>query len=959
MINKTISPTFIPHNVAEVQQLQLLHQIQNGTLPQFDILILNQLLHLPFLSIETKLAIYNFLSSLPFVSSIHLSQGWFSIVLLMFPLLMLGFLIVSAFIVFSLLRNSPPILSFIFSRFIKKVEEKTFLELTFPSDTSKSAYATEQLYTLIHTLAKRKNFYENLTNQKRQYSLEILSTKNEGIRYLLIIPLKDADILKRSLLSYLPGIKIKESGDYLSEEVINNPNLNFSIAELKLSSHFALPLNKQKVLSEHDPISYLTGQMTELPKDELIAFQVITTPVLNSIHRDIVKRMNDLRKLMYQRQPLAPVLNYSLLQQIASLPLVSIVILPIKIFLVAFKFMVMFIYSMFLGLIDPNSKTIPFLMTAQAIKNASIQETLNPYEQELQTIVKEKIDQQLFESTIRILIAGKDAQDLETRMGGLLSAFGLMSSAYQSLVTKRYFFISPFKRRLSGFKKRTLSTNTGFNPNPILSSSEISDIYHFPFTETTKTEDLVKVHSKDLPAPISLKNGKKLDVIFGKNNYGNSETDIGLTDDDRSRHVYLLGQTGSGKSTIIFHMAKGDIQKGRGLAVIDPHGDLAEDLLSTVSDDRKDDLIYFNPFDLKYPIGINLLELTPELDEDVMELEKELVCESVITIFRRVFSKDENVDAHRIEYILRNTIYTAFTVKDATLFTIYELLNNPEYQKSVIKNLEDENLKNFWKNEFGKAGNYQVVKMVSGVTAKVGRFLFSPIAKRILEQSKSTINFNEILDQGKILICNLSEGKLSEDTMQLLGTTIITKIHQAALRRARVSAAKRKPFYLFIDEFQNFATASFNRMLSGGRKFGLRVTIAEQSTSQQEDRNVVNVILANVGTVICFRTASPVDEDLMLAQFSPYVKTGEIVNLPRYHFYIKMSAVEPEEPFSGQTLPMKIKHDQEKIDKLIESSRKNYAIVYQKPKASQITPETKDKGKKKAEGDAADVGSLT
>jgi len=308
-------------------------------------------------------------------------------------------------------------------------------------------------------------------------------------------------------------------------------------------------------------------------------------------------------------------------------------------------------------------------------------------------------------------------------------------------------------------------------------------------------------------------------------------------------------------------MAKDDIVFGRGLAVLDPHGDLAKDLLNTVPKNRINDCIYFNPADLKHPIGLNLMEIPEGLEGEELEQEKELVCEGLISIFRRVFNKEENNDSHRIEYILRNTIYTAFNVPEATIFTIFDLLTNPKFRKRVILLLEDENLKNFWKNEFGKAGNYQVVKMASGVTAKIGRFLFSPTAKRILEQPKSTINFDEILDKGKILICNLAEGSLGEDTSQLLGTTIITKIQQAAVRRVRQNRESRVPFHLFIDEFQNFATSSFIKLLSGGRKFGLRLTIAEQSSCQQEDRNVVNVILANCGTVICFRTASPIDGD--------------------------------------------------------------------------------------------------
>ena len=627
-----------------------------------------------------------------------------------------------------------------------------------------------------------------------------------------------------------------------------------------------------------------------------------------------------------------------------SLPLPSFIIFLLSplvwLFVLAFKFIV----SMPALLLDTSSKSALILQTQPKPDPKLL---LNPYEQELQTVVKEKIGQHLFETSIRVLIIAKSKVELESRAEGLYSSFGPFTSPYQGLTVKGTsprFYVS--KRRLLQFRERSMSGRLFGGNNPILSTSELSDVYHFPYTETTKTEDIVKTLSPEFPAPLSLKKGRKLDVVFAKNNYGNSTTYIGLTDDERARHVYLLGRTGSGKSTIIYHMAKEDIQKGRGVAVIDPHGDLAEALLATVPEDRIDDLIYFNPFDLKYPVRINLLELPKELEDDELELEKELVAESVISVFRRIFSKEEYVNAHRIEYILRNTIYTSFAVPDRTLFTIYKLLTNKDFRNKVVNTLDDENLKDFWNNEFGKASSWQIVKMISGVTAKVGRFLYSPTAKRIIEEPKSTINFDQILDQGKILICNLSEGKIGEDTAQVLGLTIIAKIHQAALRKARVDSSERKPFYLFVDEFQNFATTSFTRILSGGRKFGLRLTLAEQSSAQQQDRQVVNVILANTGTVICFATASPLDEQMMESQFSPIVTRHDFTNLPKYRFYIKMSATNPEEPFSGETIPIDVKKDPEKIQKLIEASRKNYASVYIKPKKEKVLKETPKKEKR-------------
>ncbi|HEY1074238.1 MAG TPA: type IV secretion system DNA-binding domain-containing protein [Patescibacteria group bacterium] len=813
----------------------------------------------------------------------------------------------------------------------RKEYAKTFLELTFPSDNTKSAFATEQLYVLLHSRSKSQRIKERLLGQKKVYSFELVSTKDSGIRYIVSVPQKEAEAFQRSMLSFLPDIKIREVEDYVSSE----DQKVVRIAELKLSSDFVLPLLDQKALAEHDPMSYLTGHMTKLALNELTAFQLVLTPVLPSLHRRIIQRTHELKRRIGQGLPLSPLIQ----NRSAYMPNAIKVIFRSLAWLIDGA--VRLVISLPSLIFDPTNKSIPIL---QSTVETHVKDSANPYEKELGEIIKSKLDQHLFEVSLRIYVVANTEQAAQYRTDELVAAFRPFASPQQSIVVRKNYLLS-VRNQVRSFESRHLSVGL-FIQNPILSSSELSDLYHFPHTKTTRTEDLIKSKSQELPAPLSLKNNHNLDVVFGVNNYGNSSSDVGLTDDDRSRHMYLIGQTGSGKSTVIYHMAKDDIRKGRGLAVIDPHGDLAEDLVATVPESRIDDLIYFNPFDIKHPIGVNLLELTPDLDEDELELEKELVCESVISIFRRVFNKDENTDAHRIEYILRNTIYTAFNVPDATIFTIYDLLNDPEVRKKTIRTLTDENLINFWKQEFGKAGGYQVVKMVSGVTAKVGRFLFSPTAKRILEQPKSTIKFDEVLDKSKILICNLAEGKLGEDTSQLLGTMIIAKIQQAAMRRARNERATRTPFYLFVDEFQNFATSSFTKLLSGGRKFGLRVTIAEQSTAQQSDRNTVNVILANTGTVVCFRTASPIDEELMLSQFSPLVQPGDIGNLPRYHFYMRLAAMEPTDAFSGETLPMNAPKDEAKIEKLVEASRSNYAIVYQKPAPKEVVPDAKPKAKK-------------
>ncbi len=805
------------------------------------------------------------------------------------------------------------------------------LEITPPAFTEKTAYTTQQLFSVIHNSRNGNRLLNWLLGRKTIFSFEIVSTREKGIRYLIRIAPEQKENMKRKIVSYMPYIKVKEVEEYMEGKKI--ASLFSKVIEFKLASRFAYPLEKQNVLDQHDPVAYITGMMTQLKPSELISFQIVLSPI----------KTPEAHKISTMILRNEDVLSYLDHVQVSGFLRLALGILKIiaKIINKLGQEIQWTITELSHGSSKNPMYAYNYASYQQQLKvtRAKPMRQLSSFEEEVVKSVQEKVDQPLYETAIRVFVAVKSKQELNERISGLKDSFEPFTvPQYQSLQAK--FNFPPFlisKIRDLTFQKRLLSLVSNKSTS-LLSVSEVADLYHFPYSRVTQTENIVKSLSRELPAPLSLKNGEKLDVVFGVNMYGGIETVVGLTDEDRSRHTYLIGRTGTGKSTVVFHMAKGDIQKGRGLCVIDPHGDLSEDLRSIVPISRKDDLIYFDPFDLKYPIRINLLELTPGLDEDEAELEKELVCEGVIAIFRRLFSQDEQANAHRIEYMLRNTIYTAFTIKGCTIFTIYKLLTNPGFREEIVGKLDDETLQDFWKNEFGLAGNFQVFKMISGVTAKVGRFLLSPTAKRILEYEKSSINFDKILDEGKILICNLSEGKLSEDTSHLLGTTIITKIHQAAQRRARVDKEQRRPFYLFVDEFQNYATTSFNRLLTGGRKFGLRITIAEQSTAQQDDRSVVNVIIANVANIFCFQTASPIDEDLMLRQFAPYVERGDITNLPRYQFYMKRSSLTPEEPFSGQTLPIKIQKDKKKIETLIEASRKNYAVEYKRPEAKKKAP---------------------
>ena len=776
----------------------------------------------------------------------------------------------------------------------------TLFEVAPPTTTEQSSFTTTQLFTSVHGLLRQRTWLLRLFDVTKSYSFEIASTKERGIRYILRLSTDDAEIVKKNLIAYLPGIQVKDASDYLD---INS--LKGHIIDIGLTNHFAFPLKKQDNLAEYDPIAYITGTMTKLAENELVAVQM----VVSTVGRPTAQFVGRLRSLFLGKKDVLSELKGS---NVAGSIFLTIVYIALQILLFPLGIVIWIL---------TGGREGPIL----SINSLKAQLPDSTYKDIVETQIKQKIDQQLFAVSLRYLTVSSVHSSRSRIEKGFIAALSPFTNAgYQNLRPKRYLRIKAINNLLLWLYRRRLF---GFMGNLILSTSELSDLYHFPYTSTTKTENLSKLHSRELPAPLSLKQKVGCDLYFAKNTYGGTETKIGLTVDERRRHVYILGATGTGKSTMLLSMIEQDIKNNKGLSVIDPHGDLIEQILSVIPKERIPDVVYFNPDDIGYPMGINLLELTPGLNEEDTIREKEFIAESIISVFNKIYT--DKYSGPRMEYILRNTIHTAFTIPDASLFTVYKLLINTSFRKSVVRNLKDENLLDFWKYEFAKAGDYQKVKMISPITNKIGRFLFSPTAKRILEQGKSTINFDTIMNEGKILLCNLSKGKVGEDNSSVFGVLIMAKIQLAALKRARMNPEERKDFYLYVDEFQNFATPAFAQILSEARKYRLGAILAHQTTSQLEDVSLVNITLANTGTVICFRTANPEDERMILPQFRPYIEQGEIASLPSYHFYMRLGAMNPEEPFSGVTTPVHMPFSQSRINEVVESSRKSYAKKYE------------------------------
>lgn len=800
----------------------------------------------------------------------------------------------------------------IIKRIYLKKRSMIWLEVTPPSSINKTPESTEQLFSVVHGIFATRSLKDTLLSRSPVFSFEITSSKKLGIRYLIYIEKIYSELVQKSIAAYIPSSKVKE--------IISTDLESGRIIELKQTGHYIYPLNLISAFAQHDPLSYVTNSMTKLAEDENITLQLVLSPIK-------IKEASILaRKILNNEDVLLGVgsKSYLLLQIIGSI-FSKLAFGLADVVSEVFNNSTSGVYNTDINKQDASHK-------AQVLRREKPARSLSSFEQELMQSMYQKITKPLFRVDLRIISSGGD--DIE-RLKTIKSALdGYSVPLYQSLKSKIDIPTIP-NYRLNLAKMRLPSI---FKANSmILSTVEVASLYHFPSSQLGRTDNLVASLSKTLPAPVSLKSGAKLSVILGVNNHHGVTTPIGLTDTERERHVYVIGGTGNGKTTMLLYSIIQDIKNGKGIAIIDPHGDLADTILRHIPEERIADVIYMNPDDLSHPIGVNLLEIPDGLTNDDLLREKDLITESTISVLRKIFSEDDS-GGHRIEYILRNAIQTALTLEGSNLFTIFKLLNDARFRRDVIRGLEDENLKNFWKNEIGKAGEMQRVKMAAGITAKIGRFLFSASAKRVLEQEKSTISFDAILDEGKILICNFSKGLLGEDTSTLFGTTILAKLQLASLRRARINSSDRRPFYLYVDEFQNFATTSFTQMLSEARKYKLFLTMAEQSTSQQEQQRLVDIILANVGTVICFRSGSPADERLVLPLFIPYIEQGEIANLPSYCFYARIAAVHSQEPMSGMTLLLDDDGDSEMSKRVIEESRKKYTKTAAKQVREQTNP---------------------
>ncbi len=406
---------------------------------------------------------------------------------------------------------------------------------------------------------------------------------------------------------------------------------------------------------------------------------------------------------------------------------------------------------------------------------------------------------------------------------------------------------------------------------------------------------------------------------LGETNFRNERRKFGIKEDDRRRHIYIIGKTGVGKSTLIENMIIEDIRAGRGVAFLDPHGESAEKILDYIPEERVEDVIYLDPSDSRFPIAFNPLEqVDPEF--------RHLVASGMMGVLQKIWA---DAWSARMAYIMNNTLLALLEYPGTTLLGIMRMLNDAVYRKEVVDNLKDPVVKGFWTNEFARYSQKFETEATAAIQNKVGQFVSNPLVRNILGQAHSSIDLRKVMDEGKILIVNLSKGRIGEDNSALLGAMIITKLQLAAMSRVDIPEKERRDFYLCVDEFQNFATESFATILSEARKYRLSLTVANQYLRQldQEGKSTVkDAIFGNVGTMIIFRVGAE-DGEFIEKEFMPEFLAGDMVSLAKYTVYIKLMIDGiASRPFSANTLPPPPKPERSYKAEIIEIARTKYAL---------------------------------
>jgi hypothetical protein len=521
---------------------------------------------------------------------------------------------------------------------------------------------------------------------------------------------------------------------------------------------------------------------------------------------------------------------------------------------------------------------------------SSEERQLTSLEQSVVEAIEEKTRHPGYEVLIRIVTSSNISARSQSILSNLVASFSLFDAP-----SKNGFRLIPAKdieNFVTAFIFRFFPQESN---RTILNSVELATLFHFPDQKHTPTSQLERQASKQVDGP---NNVSSTGLLLGFNEFRGLKKEIRLSEDDRRRHMYIVGQTGTGKSVLLENLALQDMLDGKGFAFVDPHGDTAEKILSMVPKERTEDVIYFSPGEMEYPIGLNLFEYQYPEQRDF------LIQEAINMLYKLYDPQHQGIMGPRYEHMFRNAALTIMAGPDGGTFVdIPKLFSDKQYLNNKLKYVTDHTVLDFWLKEVPgseRSNDYGEVK--SWFVSKFGAFLSNEMMRNVIGQTKSGFDIRKVMDEGKILLVNLSKGKTGELNAKLLGMIFVMKFYAAAMGRANVPENERRDFTLYVDEFQNFSTETFSDILSEARKYHLSLVVANQFIGQLTEE-IRDAVFGNVGTVLSLRTGAT-DADFLVKFFSPTFETDDLVKMPNYNAIVQMLIKGvPTQPFSMSTIP--------------------------------------------------------
>ena len=765
------------------------------------------------------------------------------------------------------------VLVFLTWRNYRKIEdftpvESVLLVLEIPKTNDKKELAAEQLFASLHGILRDSRELRLSGGHQEHISFEIASV-NGQIRFYVWVPRTLQSFVEGQIYSQYPTVQIhKADEDYTEHQ--RDHEVAYS-AELALTTDEFLPIRTFQSF-EVDPLAGITGTLAKLETTgEELWIQVLARPIPDDWQHAADRYINNIKN---GRQLSLPGLGGGMQWLIGIIG----------------------------ALWQPPEQGIGDAKTIE----------LSDRDRTRISEAEKKATKLGYEVKIRLVYMGESQTNAKLRMQALVGTFKQFNST--NLNGFRAIKGAFGKEFIDKYRKRAFYGD-GF----VLNIEELASVFHLPHTNV-ETPNIVWASAKTAEPPSKLPvltgsdaNDDQISA-FGVTNFRGINHQFGMLRYDRSRHVYIIGQTGAGKSGLLELFALSDIFHNQGYAIIDPHGDFAINNMKFIPGSRLNDVVYFNPADTAYPLGFNPLEVTNPN-------QKTNISSEVIGVLKRMFGESWGP---RLEYILRYTILALLDRPETTMLDITRMLTDKNFRKETLGYCRDTVVLQFWNVEFASWNDKFVAEAVAPVLNKVGAFTANPIIRNIIGQPKSTFNIRQIMDEGKILIVNLSKGLIGEDNAAILGSFLVTKIQLAAMSRSDIPDIRdRRPFYLYVDEFQNFATDSFATILSEARKYGLNLTVANQYISQMNE-TVRDAVFGNVGTMISFRVSAD-DAPILAKQFEPNFEAVDLLQMHNRNFVINMVIGGEKTPaFSARTLELP-PSQADNTPHIIEHSRRMYS----------------------------------